>query len=93
MPRNVTVDRINDTALLVSWDKFTLVELKGFASYVITYTVGGGSRKRQTDQTVTAMWFENNKTIGGLPARAAVSVQVQTSSTGGSSRELANTYF
>jgi hypothetical protein len=88
VPRNVTVTRINDTAMIVSWYKFTLVELKGFATYVITYTVGGGSRKRQTSQMTTAMWFENNKTIGGLSPRLAVDVQVHTMSSGGESSEL-----
>ena len=89
MPMNVMVVRINSTAMIVSWDKFTLVELKGFASYIITYTVGGGSRKRQgSDRMATAMWFESNKTIGGLPLGQAVGVQVHTTSTGGTSCEL-----
>ena len=88
VPRNVTVTRINDTAMVVSWHKFTLVELKGFAMYVIIYTVVGESRKRQSNQMVTAMWFENNKTIGGLPPRLAVDVQVRTMSNGGTSSKL-----
>ena len=88
MPQNVTVARVNSTAMVVSWYKFTLVELKGFASYTITYSIGGGSRKRQTDQVVTAMWFESNKTIGGLPSGQAVNVQVHTSSSRGRSGEL-----
>ena len=88
MPQNVTVTRINDTAMIVSWHKFTLVELKGFATYIITYTVSGGSRKRQNSQMATAMWFENNKTIGGLSPRLAVNVQVRTMSSGGRSSEL-----
>ena len=88
VPKNVTVIRINDTAMMVSWHKFTLVELQGFAAYIITYTVGGGSRKRQNNQMVTAMWFENNKTIGGLPPGQAVDVQVRTNSSGGRSGEL-----
>ena len=85
MPQNVIVTRINDTAMNVRWDRFTLVELKGFAMYVITYTVSGASRKRQSNQMVTAMWFENNKTIGNLPPRLAVDVQVRTMSDGGTS--------
>ena len=89
MPRNVSVVRINNTAMRVSWEKLTLVELKGFAMYVITYTVGGGeSRKRQTARTsgmVTAFWNESSKTIGNLPPGQGINVQVQTTSMGGRS--------
>lgn len=88
MPRNVTVERVNNTAITVRWNKLTLVELKGFAMYIITYTTGAGSKKRQlTSGMATALYNESSKTIGGLPSGAKVDVQVHTSSQGGMSGE------
>ena len=87
MPRGVTVTRVNNTAVTVSWEKLTLVELRGFAMYLITYTTGATSRKRQqqTSGMVMALWNESSKTIGDLPSGVQINVQVQTSSEGGRS--------
>ena len=88
MPRNVTVERVNNTAITVRWNKLTLVELKGFAMYIITYTTGTESKKRQLiSRMATALYNESSRTIGGLPSGAKVDVQVHTSSSGGMSGE------
>ena len=75
-PKNVMINRVDATTMMVSWDKLTLVELKGLADYVITYSLGGGSRKRQTEGTVTVPWTENSVTISNLQSGAAYSVAV-----------------
>ena len=75
------VERIDSTSMMVTWDKLSLVDLKGLANYTVTYSVsgGGGSRKRQVDQgTMTVPWTENSVTIRNLRSGAAYDVSVQT---------------
>ena len=82
---NVVVTRVDATTMTVSWDKLTLVELKGLANYTITYSLGGDSRKRQAEGMVTVPWTENSVTIRNLQSGAAYSVTVGTVTSAGDS--------
>ena len=84
-PMNVNVERVDATTMIVSWDKLTLVELKGLADYVVTYSLGGGSRKRQAEGMVMVPWTNNSVTIRGLQSGAAYSVAVGTRTSAGAS--------
>ena len=80
-PENVMVERIDSTSIMVTWDRLSLVDLKGLANYTITYSIsaGGGSRKRQVDQgMMTVPWTENNVTITNLRPGAGYIVNVKT---------------
>ena len=81
-------ERIDSTTMLVSWDKLTLVELKGLANYTITYAVREESRKRQSrGGMIMVPWTENNVTIRNLMPSVAYRVNVGTiTSTGMSSK-------
>ena len=81
-PKNVLVLKINITAINVSWDKQTLVELKGIADYIVEYSPAAVLKsKRQISNTVTVPWTENHVTIPNLTpgAKYDVSVSVSTS--------------
>ena len=65
-PKNVLVSNINSTAINVSWDKQSLVELKGLADYVIEYKRVIQSRKRQLRNQVTVPWTQNHVVISNL---------------------------
>ena len=67
------------TSIEVSWKKFTLVELKGLANYVITYSVTTLVRKRQLGGTITVPWTENSVIIRHLNPGAQYDVTVTTS--------------
>ena len=84
-PTNVVVMRVDSTTMRVSWEELTLVELKGLANYTITYTISGGSRKRQTPGMVTVPWTNNSVTIDNLQPGAGYDVTVGTITSVGSS--------
>ena len=86
-PENVVVVRFDSTSIGVSWMKFTLVELKGLASYIVTYNIIIGSRKRQTELggTMTIPWTQNQVIIRNLQPGAEYDVTVSTSTTTGMS--------
>ena len=83
------VVRFDSTSIGVSWTKFTLVELKGLANYIVTYNIIIGSRKRQTELrgTKTVNWTENQVIISGLQPGAEYDVTVRTSTAAGMSDE------
>ena len=87
MPENVVVVRFNPTSIGVSWNKFTLVELKGLANYIVTYTIIIDSRKRQSEVggTVIVPWTQNQAVISGLQPGAEYDVTVRTSTAAGMS--------
>ena len=79
--------------MMVKWDKFTLVELKGLANYTVTYSPTTQSRKRQSEQgTVTVPWTSNNVTITNLRPSGAYDVSVGTVTTRGMSRKWCALY-
>ena len=75
------VYKINSTAINVTWDKQTLVELKGLADYTIEYSTAVSNRKRQLSGVVTVPWTESHVVITDLTpgAQYDVSVSVSTS--------------
>ena len=86
-PENVVVVRFDSTSIGVSWNKFTLVELKGLANYTVTYSIIIGSRKRQSQLggTLTVPWTENRVIIPGLQPGAEYDITVRTSTAAGMS--------
>ena len=78
------VSRVNSTAIDVSWDSQTLLELKGLADYVVTY-YQVSSEKRQAGNTVTVPWTENNVVISNLTQGVDYNVSVSTSTSVGTS--------
>ena len=83
---NVKVVRFDSITIGVSWTKFTLVELKGLASYIVTYNlVIPGSRKRQVGGTITVPWTENHVIISNLQSGAQYDITVTTSTLAGMS--------
>ena len=86
-PNSVVVVRFNSTSIRVSWAKFTLVELKGLANYIITYTIIIDSRKRQSELggTVSVSWTQNQVILSGLQSGAEYDVTVRTSTAAGMS--------
>ena len=79
------VQRFDSTSIGVSWTKFTLVELKGLANYIVTYNIIIGSRKRQLGGTITVPWTENRVIISDLQPGAEYDITVRTSTAAGSS--------
>ena len=66
-PENVVVSRLDSTTLAVSWTRLTLVELKGLARYVITYSVVIPTRRRQEFRGMTNVsWTESSVFLSNL---------------------------
>ena len=82
---DVVAVRFDPTTIGVSWTKFTLVELKGLASYIVTYNIIIGSRKRQLGGTITVPWTENRVIIPNLQPGAQYDITVTTSTLAGMS--------
>ena len=80
---NVVVVRFDPTTVGVSWTKFTLVELKGLASYTVTYNIVIGSRRRQLGGMITVPWTENRVIISNLQPGAQYDITVTTSTLAG----------
>ena len=87
-PENVVVVRFDSTSIGVSWTKFTLVELKGLANYIITYNVIISSRKRQFGGTIIVPWTQNQVIISDLQPGAEYDVTIRTSTTAGMSGNI-----
>ena len=86
--QNVMATRINNTAIQVSWSPLTLAQARGFLTgFTITLTPTPISRKRQTNDVVTAMAEPTDTSIvvTGLNPTLQYSVNVagNTSSGGG----------
>ena len=84
-PMNVVVSRFDQNTIGVSWTKFTLVELKGLASYIVTYNIVIGSRKRQLGGTITVPWTDDCVIIPNLQPGAQYDITVSTSTQAGMS--------
>ena len=82
----MAVARLDSTTIVVSWEKLSLVELKGPATYVITYSVVIPSRKRQQFRgTVNVSWTENRAFISNLHPGAQYDITVGTLTSAGMS--------
>jgi hypothetical protein len=89
-PENVVVKRFDSTSIGISWTKFTLVELKGLAIYIVSYNIIIDSRKRQSDSsqlggTMTVPWTQNHIIISGLQSGAEYNITVRASTAAGTS--------
>ena len=89
-PENVVVVRFDSTSIGVSWTKYTLVELKGLARYIITYNIIISSRKRQTELggTITVPWTQNQVIVSDLQPGVEYDVTVSTFTAAGMSGTL-----
>ena len=89
-PENVVVVRFHSTSIGVSWTKFTLVELKGLASYIVSYNIIIDSRKRQSQLggTITVPWTQNQVIISDLQPGAKYDITVNTLTAAGMSGNL-----
>ena len=87
LPENVVVVRFDSTSIGVSWTKFTLVELKGLASYIVSYNIIIDSRKRQSQLggTITVPWTQNQVIISDLQPGAKYDITVNTLTAAGMS--------
>ena len=85
-PQNVVASRLDSTTIAVSWTKLTLVELKGLASYVITYNVIIPTRKKQEFRGMTNVsWTENSVFLSNLQPGAQYDVTVSIVTSAGTS--------
>lgn len=86
-PKNILVSKISSSAINVSWDQQTLVELKGLAEYMVTYGQINSDGKRQSSNTatVTVPWTENHVIISNLKSGAQYTVSVSATTSAGTS--------
>ena len=85
----VTVDRLNGTAMNVSWTPLNKAQSNGFIqSYIVTYSVvtATPTRKRQGSQQVTVSSDKSSTIIGGLDPGSEYYVGVSASGAGGTSQ-------
>ena len=90
MVMGVEVERLNGTAMNVSWTPLNKAQARGFIQrYIITYRVSTEGRvKRQTD-SVEVPADQSSVVVGGLDPALEYGVQVGAQSQGGTSeREL-----
>jgi len=84
-PRDVTIERLNGTAMNVSWVPLNLVEARGFVqSYVVTYEpASGGSRHKRQQQQAQVNGSASYGIVGGLQPGVAYNVRVSGQTTVG----------
>ena len=77
-PGNVEVNRLNGTAMNVSWVPLNLVEARGFVqSYIITYQQAStGSRRKRQMQMQQVDGNASHAIVGGLRPGVAYEVTV-----------------
>ena len=85
------VVREDSTTMRVSWDQLTLVELKGFVNYTVTYTICEGSGQAQMEGSVIVPWNENIVVISNLQPGAGYDVFVNARTSNGMSSMLVHT--
>ena len=85
MIQSVTVDRLSDSEMNVSWVTLTVVEARGFlGNYFITYsTLVGIRRKRQVRMTVEVPSYQSTVIIRGLEAGVDYGVTVTAQNSAG----------
>ena len=84
LPVNVRVIQYNSTTIGVSWTKYTLVELTGLASYVVTYNLIS-SKKRDFGRVIAVPWNDSSTVITNLQPGAQYIISVRTSTSTGNS--------
>ena len=73
---DVTVRRINDTAVRITWTALTLNDARGFPSYVVNVTIGGMEVSTHSTNSTSVV-------IGGLMIHTEYNVTVQALTAGG----------
>ncbi len=84
----VMVDRLNGTAMNVSWTPLNKAQSNGFIdTYIVTYSVvtATPNRKRQGPQVLTVSSDKSGRIIGGLDPGSEYNVGVKASGPGGTS--------
>ena len=89
-PGNVEVNRLNDTAMNVSWVPMNLIESRGFVqSYIIAYQQAStGSRRKRQMQMETVDGSASSAIVGGLQPGVAYEVTVSGMTTENGPGEL-----
>ena len=76
-PHNVTINRLNGTAMNVSWVPLNLVEARGFIQvYVITFERASGNRRKRQQQEAQADASASSSIVGGLQPGVPYDVSV-----------------
>ncbi len=91
----VMVDRLNGTAMNVSWTPLNKAQSNGFLqSYIVTYSVVTvtPNRKRQGPQVVTVSSDKSSRIIGGLDPGSEYNVGVTVTGPGGTSERECDCY-
>ena len=93
-PSGVRVERLNSTAMNVSWTLLTLEEARGFVIYyTVSYRKDEGMAKRTTESVVVQ---QSSVVIGGLDPGSSYLVSVSASTSAGngemSEEEVAPTH-
>ncbi len=93
----VMVDRLNGTAMNVSWTPINKAQSNGFLqSYIVTYSVVTATltRKRQGNvQRATVSSDKSNVVVGGLDPASMYNVDVTASGSGGTSEGECDCYY
>ena len=83
-PSGVRVERLNSTAMNVSWTLLTLEEARGFVtSYTVSYRKDEGMAKRTTESVVVPGGEQSSVVIGGLDPGSSYQVSVSASTSAG----------
>ena len=83
-PSGVRVERLNSTAMNVSWTLLTLEEARGFViSYTVSYKKDEGMAKRTTESVVVPGGEQSSVVIGGLDPGSSYLVSVSASTSAG----------
>ena len=84
------MNRLNGTAMNVSWVPLNLVEARGFVqSYIITYQqASGGSHRKRQMRTQTVDGSASSAIVGGLQPGVAYEVTVSGMTTENGPGEL-----
>ena len=77
---NITITRINDTAVTVTWAALTLNDARGFPSYVVSVTSKG---KEAPNQHHLHLTNSTSVVVEGLMPHTEYSVTVQALTAGG----------
>lgn len=77
-PKNVTVHRLSNSEMNVSWVPLTIVEARGFLlPYIIFYTRANGSSNGSQEESMTSVPAnQSNTVIDGLEAEVEYDVSV-----------------
>ena len=73
---DVTVTRVNDTAVTVTWAALTLNDARGFPSYVVNVTIGGMEVSTHSTNSTSVV-------VGGLMPHTEYNITVQALTAGG----------